>query len=72
VNGILTITNVATGLVATAEGVITHLIQIKNALSKTGENFDMDIKTLDGDIVPTTGDTVKDADAWLAAHPESK
>lgn len=67
--GVLSILNLATGITSLLPGVITELIAIKNALSQTGSSFKSAILSLDGDIVKTTGDTQKDAQAWLAAHP---
>jgi hypothetical protein len=67
--GVLAIVNLATGIMSLLPGVVTELIAIKNALGQTGSNFQATITSLDGDIVQTTGDTAKDAEAWLAAHP---
>jgi len=67
--GLLTILNLATGVVSIVPGLVTELIAIKNALSKSGANFQSEIKTLEDDTLKTTGDDLADIAAWNAAHP---
>lgn len=67
--GTISIINAASGLLTVGVGLVTHLISIKNTLDKTGADFAVEIKDLDGKIVQVTGDTIKDGEAWLAAHP---
>jgi hypothetical protein len=67
--GVLTILNLVTGVATVIPALITEAIAIKNALSKSGSNFQVDIQTLATDIVKTTGDDIADIEAWNAAHP---
>jgi hypothetical protein len=67
--GILTILNLVTGITSVINVLIPEAIAIKNALTQSGVNFDVTVKTIEGDIVTTTGQTDADIAAWTAAHP---
>ena len=67
--GILTILNAVGAVLGIALGEVPNLINILNALKQTGADYDGTIKTVEGDIVTVTGNTIADVDAWNAAHP---
>lgn len=67
--GILAIVNAVGAILGVASGLVPNLIAIKNALGQSGADFTATIRTLEGDIVTVTGNTVADVDAWNAAHP---
>jgi hypothetical protein len=67
--GVLTILNIATGIVSLLTGVVPEIIAIKNALDQSGANFQTSIQTLETDVLKTTGDTIADIEAWKTAHP---
>lgn len=67
--GVLTILNLLTGITTVVPALITEAIAIKNALAKSGANFQVDIQNLETDTVKTTGDDIADINAWNAAHP---
>lgn len=67
--GVLAIVNAVGAILGVASGLVPNLIAIKNALGQSGADFTATIRTLEGDIVTVTGNTVADVDAWNAAHP---
>lgn len=69
-NYILKILNISSGITTVVTGLVPELIAIKNALSKSGSDFQTDIASLEGDIMKTTGDTVADIEAWKQANPQ--
>lgn len=68
--GVLSILNLATGVATVIPALISEGIAIKNALEKSGADFQVEFKALSDDIVKTTGDTLADIAAWNAAHPQ--